>query len=97
MVFLDRQASGGTVDGGRQRRRCDDDNRCWLSSLFLPFFKSLLAISFRSSKLLYGNRLGFFFLFIENFVSVGGSSKWFSFGESLFHGCAYFVWGISVL
>ena len=28
-----------------------------------------------------------FLLFNEIFVSVGGSSKWFSFGESLFHGC----------
>ena len=28
-----------------------------------------------------------FLLFIEIFVSVGASSKWFSFGESLFHGC----------
>ena len=28
-----------------------------------------------------------FLLFIEIFVSVGASSKWFSFGESLFHRC----------
>ena len=74
-VFLDRQASRGTTDGGR--RRATKTLRHRRQRLALLLISSLLRIVtcdfLQICKIAVWKSFGFFLLFIEIFVSVGGS------------------------
>ena len=82
--FLDRQASVGTSDGARRTAM----PRLAANGLAFLLNSSLLRTVYCDFPQIWKS-FPFFFLFIEFFVSVVGSSK-------MVHGSSFFVRGISI-
>ena len=83
-LFGSTSERGVDAAGGRRRQRCSLLQMGWLSFSILPFFEQFIAISS------YLEIDSICLLFIEFFVSILGSSKWFTGGRFLSGEYLYF-------